>query len=326
MQLNPRVSVVVPCYNYGRFVGDAVGSILAQSFRDFEVIVVDDGSTDDTPDVLRQITDQRVRVLRKPNEGCAAARNTGRALARGEFLAFLDADDLWRPTFLERQLEVLEAEPEVDYCFADLVRSTNGQLLPETQFDIAPAVRELPSRPTAVPGARVLEGDTFAALAPLPDPPRWLQASVLRVRSIAGALSKPGIPNAEDLFLILQIYARARAAFINAPLVELRRHGNNSYRTHDQIRTAVVSVLKQVYSDVELSDHHRDVLRRRIGAEHCRRGWRYFWDRDVRRSAQHYAESLRWPGSRLNALAHLALLPAVPFLPRRGGGFEEEPA
>jgi hypothetical protein len=168
--------------------------------------------------------------------------------------------------------------------------------------------------------------DTFTALTPLSDPPGWLQASVLRTRSIDGALSKPGIPNAEDLFLILQIYARTRAAYIDTPLVELRRHGNNSYRSHDQIRTAVMSVLKQVYSDVKLSDHHRDVLRRRIGAEYCRRGWRYFWDRDVGQAAQHYRESLQWPGSRLNAMAHLALLPVVPILPRRGAGFEEEPA
>lgn len=323
MPMSPRVSVVVPCFNYGRFVAEAVASILAQSFRDFEVIVVDDGSTDDTPDVLRRITDPRVRVLRQANQGCAAARNAGRALARGEFLAFLDADDLWRPTYLERQMEVLDAEPEVDFCFTNFVRSQDGAFLPQSQFDIVPAIRTLPSRPTRVPSARVLAGDTFEALAPLPDPPGWLQASVIRVTSIAGALSKPGIPNAEDLFLILQIYSRTRAAYIDEPLVEVRRHGNNSYRSSDQIRSAVVSVLQQVYADVDLPDRYREVLRRRIGAEYCRRGWRYFWGGDVKQAAQHYTEALEWPGSRMNALAHLALLPAVPFLPRRESGFQE---
>jgi hypothetical protein len=174
-----------------------------------------------------------------------------------------------------------------------------------------------------VEGARVLEADTFEALAPLPDPPGWLQASVFRVPAIEGTRSKPGIPHAEDLFLLLQIYARARAAFIDEPLVELRRHGRNSYRSADQIRSAVVSVLTQVLADVELSEHHRAILERRIGAEHCRRGWRYFWDRDALRAARHYAEALRWPGSRMNALAHLAMLPAVPFLPRLARGFDE---
>lgn len=323
MPRTPRVSVVVPCYNYGRFVGAAVDSILAQSFQDFEAIVVDDGSTDNTPDVLRRITDPRVRVLRKENGGCADARNAGRALVRGEFLTFLDADDLWRPTFLERQLEVLDAEPAVSYCFTDLVRSHDGTLMPETQFDIASGVRRLPSRPAAVPGARVIEMDTFEALAPLPDPPGWLQASVLRTKTMDGALSKPGIPNAEDLFLILQVYSRTRAAFIDEPLVEVRRHGNNSYRGLDQIRSAVVSVLQQVYADVDLPERHRQVLRERIGAEYCRRGWRYFWDREMRAAAGQYAKALRWPGSRLNALSHLALLPAVPFLPRRHRDFKE---
>lgn len=323
MERSPRVSVVVPCYNYGRFVTEAVDSILAQTFRDYEVIVVDDGSTDNTPEVLRGITDPRVRVLRKENGGCASARNAGRALARGEFLTFLDADDLWRPTFLERQVAVLDAEPGVSFCFTDMVRSTNGALLPETQFDIARAVRRIPSRPAAIPGARVLTVDTFDALAPLPDPPGWLQASLLRMDTVREAHSKAGIPNAEDLYLILQVYSRTKAAYIDEPLVEIRRHGNNSYRSHDQIRNAVVSVLKQVYEEVDLPAHHREVLRRRIGAEHCRRGWRYFWDGEVQQAAAHYAQSLKWPGSRLNAVVHLALLPTVPFLPRRVEAFEE---
>ncbi len=324
MQHSPRVSVVVPCYNYGRFVAEAIGSILAQTYQDFEVIVVDDGSTDNTPEVLRGITDPRVRVLRKENGGCASARNAGRELARGEFLTFLDADDLWRPTFLERQVAVLDAEPEVSFCFTDMVRSSNGSILPETQFDIAKAFRDLPTRPSGASGARVLTVDTFEALAPLPDPPGWLQASMLRVAAIRGSMSKAGIPNAEDLYLILQVYSRTRAAYIDEPLVEIRRHGNNSYKSHDQIRTAVLSVMKQVYEEVDLPPHHREVLRRRIGADYCRRGWRYFWGGDMRKAATHYVESLKWPGSRLNALTHLALLPAVPFLPHRAESFDEQ--
>ena len=98
-------SVVVPTYNYGRFIREAVDSALAQTVQPVEVIVVDDGSTDDTPQQMAAYThDPRVRYLRQENRGLSAARNAGIRAARSEFVAFLDADDRWKPEKLERQL------------------------------------------------------------------------------------------------------------------------------------------------------------------------------------------------------------------------------
>lgn len=318
----PLVSIVMPCYNYARFLPEALASIQAQTFTDFEAIIVDDGSTDETPGILAQVKDPRFRIFRQANAGSSAARNTGRGHTRGTFLTFLDADDLWRPTFLERQMAVFEAEPEVDFCFANMVRTQNGKVL-QTQFDLVPRLREIPTRASSAAGAWVIEGDTFAALTPAPDPPGWLQASVFRQSAIANTRSKAGVPNAEDLYLILQVYACTRAAFIDDVLVEIRRHGANSYRNNDTIRAAVIKVLHLVYRDVPLSPEHRAVLRRRIGAEHCRRGWRYFWDGAPATAAHHYLEALKWPGSRVTALAHLAAIPFVPFLPRKDSGFDD---
>src|SRR5271156_2034659 len=99
----PAVSVIIPTYNYGRFVTEAVDSVLAQSYTDHEVIVVDDGSVDDTPERMQPYA-ERVRYLRQPNQGPSAARNNGIEAARGEYVAFLDADDLWHPRKLEAQL------------------------------------------------------------------------------------------------------------------------------------------------------------------------------------------------------------------------------
>lgn len=98
------VSVIVPTYDGERYVAEAVSSALAQSHRDLEVIVVDDGSSDRTLDVVARFTDRRVRVFQRPNGGVAAARNTGVGAARGEFVAFLDQDDAWRPEKLAEQL------------------------------------------------------------------------------------------------------------------------------------------------------------------------------------------------------------------------------
>jgi glycosyltransferase involved in cell wall biosynthesis len=113
----PRFSVVIPAYNAAATLPATLESVFAQSYQDYEVIVVDDGSTDSTPSLLASYG-ERLQVVRKPNEGRpAAARNRGVDAARGTYVAFLDADDLWRPEKLERQLALLDANPRLGLCY-----------------------------------------------------------------------------------------------------------------------------------------------------------------------------------------------------------------
>lgn len=107
----PTVSVVVPVHNRISWAVEAVRSVLDQTYADFEVVVVDDGSTED-PTPLR-VADERVRYVRQENRGASAARNLGLGLARGRYVAFLDADDLFVPGKLERQATVMEGRPDV---------------------------------------------------------------------------------------------------------------------------------------------------------------------------------------------------------------------
>jgi len=107
----PAVSVVIATFNYGRFLGCALDSVLAQTFQDFEVIVVDDGSTDDTCQVMRAYSDDaRVSYLRREHQGQPRTKNLGIKAAAGRYIAFLDADDLWLPTKLEKQVAILEQD------------------------------------------------------------------------------------------------------------------------------------------------------------------------------------------------------------------------
>ncbi len=203
----PRVSVIMPTYNYGRYVADAIESIQAQTFGNFEIVVVDDGSTDDTAAILARLAEPRLKVIRQERAGTASARNRGLEAARGEFITWLDADDLWKPTFLERHLAVLEAEPEVGYSFSNFMRSRDGVPLPGTQFDLVPGCASFPRAPPGGAFARVVEMDTFAALAPSTALPGWLQASVFRRSALEGRRCDPRLKAAEDLFLLLQVYA-----------------------------------------------------------------------------------------------------------------------
>ena len=104
----PTVSVIVPAYNAARFIEGAIDSVLAQSYTDFELLIVNDGSTDDTLARCERYSDPRIRIVKQDNRGLAGARNSGVREACGEYLAFLDADDLWRNDKLERHVEHLE--------------------------------------------------------------------------------------------------------------------------------------------------------------------------------------------------------------------------
>ena len=112
----PSVSVIMPAYNVAPYIAEAIESVLAQTFSDFELLIVDDGSTDGTAAIARHFAerDHRIRLLQQENRGLAAARNTALEHARASALALLDSDDLWMPRFLEAQMAVLEARPEVD--------------------------------------------------------------------------------------------------------------------------------------------------------------------------------------------------------------------
>jgi len=110
----------VPVFNGARYLAEALESVFAQTHPSVEAIVVDDGSTDDTPAVVAAFG-ARLRAFRQPNAGPAAARNRGVRAARGDFVAFLDADDLWLPDKLERQLARFAARPELDLCFCEMV-------------------------------------------------------------------------------------------------------------------------------------------------------------------------------------------------------------
>lgn len=101
----PFVSIVIPTYNRARFLGRLVRSVLNQTYKNFEVIVADDASTDDTAEIIKTFKDDRIRYIRhESNAGAAAARNTGIKASRGEYVAFQDSDDEWLPEKLEKQM------------------------------------------------------------------------------------------------------------------------------------------------------------------------------------------------------------------------------
>jgi len=138
------ISCIVPVYNGERYLGEALNSILAETYRPLEIVVADDGSTDSTRSIVASYGNQ-VRYLWQPNAGPAATRNLALAVTRGSFIAFLDADDLWHPEKLARQMARFEACPELELCVTHVKNFWISELrVEESRFQNHRLTRSVP--------------------------------------------------------------------------------------------------------------------------------------------------------------------------------------
>lgn len=205
------VSVVIPAYNYGRFLRDAIDSALAQQHAPLEVIVVDDGSTDETPQILASYADPRLRPIRQENAGLSAARNRGIREAQHPFIAFLDADDRWDASFL---ITVMAGFRELGERVA-LVATGSQRMTAEGELVVQPKRVSAPSS--------ILTFRDFALRN------RVFPTAVVARRSafeICGDFDTT-LRSSEDRDMWIRITSRFDAAYIDQPLVHIRRHGNN---------------------------------------------------------------------------------------------------
>ncbi len=216
----PLVSVVIPAYNSAAFVGGAIDSVLDQSYRRLEVVVVDDGSTDATSAVVLEYVrrDDRVRLIRQANAGAPAARNRGLKAARGELVAFLDADDEWLPSKLERQVQVLERDSQIAAvgCLMEYV-STAGRVL-------GVSGEEAHTRQHDIAAARFMPFGASSVVT-------WTQL----VRELGGfdeqlAELVPGL--VDDLDLVSRLAARGSIVTVPEVLGRYRLHSGSASARH----------------------------------------------------------------------------------------------
>jgi len=236
----PKVSVVIPVYRQAHYLAAAINSLLAQTLEDFEIVVVDDGSPDDVPGALaRASSDPRIKLVRQENKGLAGARNGGLAVAAGDYLCFLDADDTFEPLKLEKQVRLLEASPDLGWAYCDII-TTNADGEPSAeQFRIAEQPREL-------------SGDIFPSLLQggfFPPHTVMVRRSVLAKE---GGFD-PVLGGHADYELWLRLAgAGHRAGFIPEPLVRYRTHGESMSkdgRHMDETRLATLVKIFRLFPD-----------------------------------------------------------------------------
>jgi glycosyltransferase involved in cell wall biosynthesis len=233
----PTVSAIIPTYNRAALLVEAVESALAQRRPPDEILVVDDGSRDDTAARMAAYG-ERVRYVRQANAGPSAARNHGFRLARGEYLALLDSDDLWTPDRLERQLEVLQRHPDTDVVFGREVLFGAGQ--PDRDWNLHdPEVRRVLAQ-TAGPLDPVLPLLIRENVVPT--------STALFRRALldrAGGIDE-SLRQAEDWDLWLRFaLAGARFAHVPSPLCRRRMHDSNLIHDKEARMKATLAVLER---------------------------------------------------------------------------------
>jgi glycosyltransferase involved in cell wall biosynthesis len=281
----PIVSVIMPAYNVEPYIGDAIRSALAQTYTDFELIVVDDGSKDATAEIVTDLArqDARITLVRQSNRGLAGARNSGLRASRGEFFALLDSDDLWEPEFLAQQVAILRARPDVDIVTGNgwyLGGLKHGQLArpyPDTRPD--PVLSSIIGDEWSVFIMSVVRRGVYTRIGPFDEAMRsnedydfWLRAALANCRFVRNdrplghyrvRTDSLSASNVRMLRGILQVYTKLRP--------DIAKHPHEMDILQRQISRFEAELLAaEARLALEIADF--EAARDYLGALHARRG------------------------------------------------------
>ncbi len=234
-----KVSVVIPAYNSMKYLPTTLESVLNQTFIDFEVLVINDGSSDGTVEWASKLTDPRVKLISQANQGLPGARNTGIAHSQGEYIAFLDADDLWEPTKLEKQVRCLDEQPEVGVVYT-------WSLLIDDQ-----------GNSTGRFHAEQGEGNLWQQFLLGKDPIANGSAAMVR-RCWFGrvGLFDTRLKSAEDLDMWLRIAAHYPFAGVKEPLTLYRQHPNSMSKNRPRMFDSLRIVIEKAFQSVPMELLH----------------------------------------------------------------------
>ena len=271
--MRKSVSVVIPTYNYGRFIVEAINSVLAQTRPPLEIIVVDDGSTDETTAIVAAFGD-RVRYIRQDNAGVCAARNRGVMESSSDLIAFLDADDTWEPTNLEKQLARFESAEEIGlvHCgmreFADETGETIRLYLDGGEDGVADNLLLWEGPMIVGPGAVTVSREAFDHVGGF------------------DARMKVG----EDWDFCYRVARSFQIAFVAEPLVNYRNHNAAAHRNVENMERGMLLFYKKAFAtdDPEILK----LRRRAYGNFHKVMAGSYLHSRRIGKFLSHAAKSI----------------------------------
>lgn len=269
----PKVSVIIPAYNAMLYLPKAVESVLAQTFTDLEVLIIDDGSLDGIQQWVTQITDARVLLISQANQGVSVARNTGIEHAQGEYIAFLDADDFWDTSKLEKQVACLDAHPSVGLVDTWItLANAEGETLGEVVTTyVAGDVRK-----------QILETNLLnCGSTPL----------IRRCCFATVGVFDPNLRFGEDWEMWSRIAAHYTFALIEEPLTIYRQHPSNTSKQFQRILPDLSLVIEKNFQAVP--EKLAYLKSRAYGRVHLYVGWKALESQDYREAIAFSLKALR---------------------------------
>lgn len=270
----PKVSVIIPAYNAMRYLPEAVNSVLRQTFTNFEVLIVDDGSSDQTVEWASQLTEPRVKLISQKNAGAAGARNKGIANSQGEYIAFLDADDVWEPTKLEKQVKCLDDNLSVGLvhtwiAFIDEQGKATGNVMTTHG-----------------------EGEVWKQVVEY-NPVRCGSTAMLRRSCFENVgVFDEAFRLSEDWEMWIRIASRYSFALVKEPLVCYRQHPNNKSKNYQAMLQTLCKII-----DKSLQSLPSELLYlkdRAYGRIHLHVAWRSLYSDDYIRAATLYQQAIAY--------------------------------
>lgn len=285
----PRVSVVIPTYNSAAMVKEAIESALAQSYSDFEIVVIDDGSTDDTEGVVRQYGD-RVRYFKQENQGVSAARNAGIKHSSGEYVAFLDSDDLWLPEKLAEQIPLFDDDPKLGLVYSDWA-VVSGNAMLQTSY-----LKDLPASSGYVFDELIQSGFILTS------------GVVLRRACVddVGAFDK-SLAIAQDYDLWLRISYRWKVQLVDKCLFTKRSCDGSLSSNLAKTAMERIALFQKMLRDLPgMTPRSRQLVRRQLALNYWDVGYDQFDGLSLREARKNFILSLQCGWTNAKTLAYLA--------------------
>ena len=284
-----KVSVIIPTYNYAHYITEAVESVLNQTYKDFEIIVVDDGSTDNTKEVIRPYLN-KIKYIYQQNSGPSAARNRGIKEAKGEYIAFLDADDIWLPQKLELQIKFIEKEKELGLVFSDMTCFNEKGILKKSFLKDIPVFNDLCIESLSSI-EKIISDDVFNAL---------LQGNFIPTNTVIvkkECFDKVGLFDenllfVEDRDMWLRIALAYRIGFIKLPLVKRRFHRRNINKG-EIYRLGRLLVMQKYATYPYLSKKSKKIIKYNIYSLKCNLGCSYFSQKKFKEAHLNFKYTLK---------------------------------
>lgn len=267
-----KVSVIIPTYNYAHYIEEAIDSVLAQTYKDYEIIVVDDGSTDNTKEVVSKYG-PKIKYIYQENQGLSAARNTGIKNSNGEYIAILDSDDLWLPWKIEKQMKLFEANSGVGLVYSDGFAFGEEGVFDDFLFEENMNFYR----------GRVFDKLLLNNFIPCPS------ALVKRDCFNKVGLFDTSLDACEDWDMWLRISLHYEIDYVNEPLVKHREHKGSMQTKVEMMEEADLKVLNKIF----LQKNVPFILKRKAYSKiYLISGGRYYNVRKLGNSRNRFFKSL----------------------------------